>query len=134
MRLLWMFTLIVISSCRQFLPQNPQITKEELPDGCIELYDFIQNNWKKHRSNPCHVEVPNAFVLADRYRDCFEQLNRNQIEGIFGQPDKIDYGTYFYFMKKDCRDMSPNGSYYLKIAFNDETVRWVTVSYTEFIE
>lgn len=134
MRFFWMFCFLILYSCKQFFPQKPQINSEELPDNCTELHHFIQNNWKKHRSNPCHAEVPNAFVLATRFKSCFEQLNRNQIERLLGQPDKIEFGIYFYFMKKDCRNMSPNGSYYLEVAFKGDMVRQVNSTYREIIE
>ncbi|MBV6443153.1 MAG: hypothetical protein EPGJADBJ_04882 [Saprospiraceae bacterium] len=128
------FSFLIISSCKQFLPQKPHIAREELPNECMELYDFIYAYWKKHRNNPCHEEIPNAFTFADRHRSCFEKLSRSQIEELLGPPDKVEFGIYVYFMKKDCRNMSPNGSYYLEISFKEEKVHKILSGYKELIE
>ena len=121
--------LFLCCSCRSYNLQEPAIPAASLPLECPDLYQFVQTCWYKHRKNPYHklVENPTAFVW--KYKNCLEKLNKSQLVGLLGPPDKMEHGQYIYFMKKDCKDMDWQNSYDLTMSFKGEAVWRAEISW-----
>lgn len=126
--------LLLLPSCKAYVSYNPKLDKEDLPKQCVELHDFVTENWVRHRKLMCHRFFTKVEAFPYQHKDCLLSLQRAQIEQLFGRPDDIQFGSYYYYFKKDCENKNEYGVYFFQVAFDGENVSQVDAGEMEYKE
>ena len=116
---------MIFYSCRTYIPQHPKIGKNELPIQCAETYDSVKENWVKFRKSPCHRYFSKIETFASMHKDCIIQLNRGQVEQLFGLPDKNESSNYTYVFRKYCPEIELGETIYFQVIFDEDKVSGV---------
>lgn len=126
--------ILIIASCHQgFYKQKPTISAALLPSSCAELYQFLQNDWQKHRSRNCHFYELKHLQIKQNYSNCLIGLSKSQIIGMFGKPDVLNGDKYQYNLHKTC-SKGVKGHFYLSFIFDFEKVTSIDSGYTSWEE
>ncbi len=134
MRSFLALSILLLISCKSYISYSPKLDKEELPEECTELYDFVEDNWVRHRKLSCHKFFTKVEAFPYRFKDCLHNLDRTKIEKLFGKPDEVEYDSYYYLFKRDCENKRELGVYFFQVAFEGDKVKRVDAGEMDYKE
>ncbi len=122
MRNIVLLASIILCSCRAYVPQPPSIRQDKLPQGCEAVYLSVKENWQRFRKSPCHKYYSEIETFGSVHKACLLQLDKTQVEGLFGKPDKFEEGNYIYVFSPNCPEEKSRTITYFKVIFDGDKV------------
>ncbi|MBI1226597.1 MAG: hypothetical protein GC192_15295 [Bacteroidetes bacterium] len=134
MRLITAFLVLMLLSCRSYVPHQPKKVKEAFPAECSELYKLVTEKWALHRKQKCHKYFDGIESFAFKNKQCILKLNKQDAEDLFGMPDEIGIGGgYYYYFKKDCSAKNDLRLSYFLIIFERDSIKSIDSGSKDFI-
>lgn len=120
---------IALNSCNlgNFKKITPEPSEYTL-QNCYNLSDFIQANWKVHKTDRLYKCNP-SFIpkLKTEFADCISTLSKKELIDLFGVPSEDFKDGYLnYYVSSDCTSNSSGICKFLSFVYDTETDRIVT--------
>ena len=113
MRVITIFLLLVcLGACflKKNISQPPKSTLTAQDSICLEMQNIIRDYWQYDSINKAYNPKKEFWVLVEKqekYKNCFETIDTNQIKKLFGNPvERNDVLKIFsYPLMKPCKDL-----------------------------